>query len=85
MNMFNAFNVFLTIPEDVIWEMSLDDEGGRNEYPEEDVTPKYVAPKRLMTCRNCGCGDLVWSKTENGFRLAYGKGKLKNKLHACDL
>lgn len=41
---------------------------------------------RSVTCARCGCTDLYWKKTENGWRLSYGaSSKLWGKLHACDL
>lgn len=38
-----------------------------------------------ITCHRCGCKDLYWKNTDNGWRLKYGsEHKLWGKLHACE-
>jgi hypothetical protein len=66
---------FLSVPEEVIWEMSLDD--GR------DPEPAYRAAKS-KTCQRCGARGLVWREVAGRWRLAYGAGKLAGRLHACE-
>lgn len=75
MNMFN-------IPEEVIWEMSMDDCFERNheaqadlEYElqtEQDIqNVKRFSRKHLVKCPQCGHNGLEWVDTKFGMRLVY--------------
>lgn len=67
---------FLDIPEDVIWEMSLD--------LERDEPYDRLSPPRTIKCNRCGCPDLLWTMRNGKWDLMYKTGKLAGKLHGCD-
>ena len=55
-------------------------------YSEGPYYRNRPSPPKSITCYRCGCRDLDWKNTENGWRLTYGSGhKLWGKLHACDI
>lgn len=75
--------MFGTIPEEVIWELSLD------EVIDEPYEPPYASARRTMSsfsrtvCMNCGEPNVKVVSTPNGERLMYTNGALRGKLHAC--
>lgn len=67
---------FLSIPEDVIWEMSHDT---HDEYP----TGRSSYSDQRTSCLKCGYHDLRWKNVDGRWELVYASGELKGKLHGC--
>lgn len=79
------------MPDEVIWEYSdphgtfYDDNaeymGGSDRYESQHIEARPIYVK----CKRCGWSSLEWVYTDRGWRLAYTNGKLKGKIHACNV
>lgn len=82
-------NFMFPMPEEVIYQMSLDedlDDGDYSDHGGGSYDPRYKPAPRsngALSCPNCKCAGLKQIQTPYGPDLVYAFGNLAGKLHAC--
>jgi len=74
------------MPDEVIWELSNDDDHQLIERSAEELRApdRWVELRQNPVCNQCGYRHVEWARTKHGWRLVYTQGALKGKVHACD-
>jgi hypothetical protein len=83
-------STMFSIPEEVIWELSQNDDADYYNEAGADYAPprKQVQVERVVSCGDCGFNGLVERETPHGRRLVYSSQAkvarlLVGKIHQC--